>query len=247
MKKNTLKRLSALFATAIMAVSFGSMKFSAEGTRRSINLSDATAIGGKYVTVDLSTNTGNTCTGFVLDVEFDPSLTLVKADGAMAYEVNGNVVTLVCFTGTVFVDDESIVTLTFEVSESAVEGETFNVGISNIDSFADSDGEAVPVEEVEEIAVEESEVEVVESAKPVTNHMVYEDSKGKTAVALRGDVNYSGAVDLMDVIAVARYTAGLVSFDTEQVKVANVNEDGAVNLFDVLAICKYINSGNGWN
>ena len=48
--KKTFKRLSALLATAAMAVSCGTMSLSAEETSAVINLSDSVAVAGKYVT-----------------------------------------------------------------------------------------------------------------------------------------------------------------------------------------------------
>ena len=119
--KKTFKRLSALLATAAMAVSCGTMSLSAEETSAVINLSDSVAVAGKYVTVDLTLESGNRCAGYNLDIEFDSELKLERIEGVVTSCVVDNVVTLVNFTGTHFQDGKVMSTLTFEVPENAEE------------------------------------------------------------------------------------------------------------------------------
>lgn len=235
MKKTALRRLSALFATAVMAVSCSTMRLSAQAGTASITLTDATAVAGKFVTVDLTINTGNLCAGYNVDVVFDSDLELKKVEGVVSTCQIDNVVTLVNFTGTYFKDDKVLSTLTFEVPEDAEKGEKFDVRIQKIGNFCTDSCE------FENVVINNSTIEVLEGAKEVTNHMVYveEGNTTSTEVALRGDVNGDGNVDLYDAILVTKKMMSIENFNKKQDFFANVNEDTAVDLYDAIGICRY--------
>lgn len=241
--KKTLKKMAALFATAIMAVSSSAIASAQSGTA-SIGLTDATAVAGKYVTVGLTMNTGNLCAGYNVDVEFDSALELVKVEGVAATCTIDNVVTLVNFTGTYFADDTVVSTLTFEVPEDAEEGTVYDVRIQKIGNFT------TDKEEFENVVISNASIEVLESAKPLTNHMVYMEQGSTTEVALRGDVNGDGKVNIMDAILVSKKVMKIEKFDNKQNFFGNVNEDANVNLNDVIGICKYnmaSDKDNAWS
>ncbi len=245
MKKTTLRRLSALFATAVMAVSCSTMRLSAQSGTASITLTDATSVAGKFVTVDLMANTGNLCAGYNIDVAFDSDLELKKVEGVVSSCQIDNVVSLVNFTGTYFKDDTVLSTLTFEIPEDAEEGEEFDVRIQTITNFCTDSCE------FENVVINNSTIKVLESAKAVTNYMVYveEGNTTSTEVALRGDANGDGKVDLYDAILVTRRMMSMEKFNKKQDFFANVNEDGAVDLYDAIGICRYgmaSDKANAW-
>ncbi len=234
--KNTFKKLSALIATAIMTVTCGAMNTSAQAGTASLTLTDATAIAGNYVTVDLTMNTGNLCAGYNIDVEYDSDLTLKKVEGVVSSCEIENVVTLVNFTGTYFKDDTVLSTLTFEVPEDAKEGEEYDIRIQRIGNFC------TDTTEFENVLISNSTIKVLEGNKPVTNHMVFVDENNNgtsTEVALRGDVNGDGKVDLYDAISLSNRMMGKEELNKKQEFFANVNEDSALNLYDVIGICRY--------
>lgn len=231
MKKFTFKRVAAFFATAIMAASCGTMTSFADDTA-SMTLTSANAFAGKSVTVDLTLETGDTCSGYDLSIEFDEELTLESVDGAFASEVNGNVVTVINFQGLPFKDGKACTTLTFEVPEDATAGEEFEVEVSRIGSFCTDSGE------IEAPVVNNSKIKVLESAKPVTNHLIYVE-KNVEVVALRGDSNGDGKVDLYDIVRVTKSMMAIVTLDTQQAFFADVNQDGKVDLYDAISLCKY--------
>lgn len=63
-------------------------------------------------------------------------------------------------------------------------------------------------------------------------------------IALAGDVNNDGAVNLKDVVLIRRYIAGGWGVELDE-SIADVNKDGAVNLKDVVILRRYI--AGGWN
>ena len=233
MKKTTLRRLSALFATAVMAVSCGTMSTSAQAGTASMGLTETSAVAGKCVTVDLVLNTGNVCSGYNVDIEFDSELVLKSVQGVTASCQIENVVTLIEFTGAYLPDDEAVATLTFEVPEDAAEGQKYDIRIQKITNFCKDN------EEFKNVITNNSSINVVESAKNVTNHKVYIDNQNKTEVALRGDANCEGRVDLYDAIAITKKMMGKEKFNQKQEFFADVNEDGKVDLYDTIAICMY--------
>ena len=244
--KKTFKRLSALLATAAMAVSCGTMSLSAEETSAVINLSDSVAVAGKYVTVDLTLESGNRCAGYNLDIEFDSELKLERIEGVVTSCVVDNVVTLVNFTGTHFQDGKVMSTLTFEVPQNAEEGTVYDVRVSRIGNLCNGN-----IGEFDNVEINDSAITVLEAAKPVTRHMVYIEEKGNTnaEVALRGDVNGDGNVDLYDAIMVTKKMMSMENLNKKQEFFANVNEDQSTDLYDAISICRYNMSAdkeNAW-
>jgi hypothetical protein len=235
MKKNTLKKVSAFFTTAIMMLSCGSITSFADNSVATMTLTDSKTVAGETVTVDLVLNTDNRCAGYNIDVEFDEDLVLKNVEGVFSTCTIDNVVTLVNLTGTYFKDDTVVSTLTFEVPKDAEEGEEFNVRVSRIGNFCDADSE------FENVSISNSTIEVLEADKPITNNMVFVSKTTTTTttlVALRGDINGDGKVNLYDAILAAQSIMSMAELDEKQSFFANVDENGSVDLFDASNICK---------
>lgn len=252
--KNTVKRISILASAFLMAVSSCFTAITASGADKSIdltsgyasetiNLSDAQVIAGNQVMVQLSLNTGNQCMGYNLDIEFDSRLTLKSVEGAMSWETIGNVLTIIGFSPVAFQDGRDIATLIFETPENAPEGAAYDIGVKSVDNLAGLEGN-----EIQEIEVKNSTVEVVESAKNVTNHISIK-SAGRSALGLRGDSDDNGKVDVYDAIKIAKYMLKTEKLDGNAKIQADVNEDGQIDIYDAVNICKYTmaaDKSNAW-
>lgn len=249
--KNTVKRISILASAFVMTASFLFSGMSASADKEvdltsgyaseTIQLSDAQAIAGNCVMVNLSLNTGDQCTGYNLEVEFDSELTLKKVSGAATWEVIGNVATIIGFSATGF-EDGSVATLYFETPETASGGSSYNIGISNVSGLLAENGD-----KIEEVEVRNSVVEVVEEAKEFTNHIDVSNENGK--LGLRGDADNDGTVSLSDAVKIAKYMLNKDNFNSVEFRQADVDEDGSVGLKDAVLISKYIlcdDTANAW-
>lgn len=56
----------------------------------------------------------------------------------------------------------------------------------------------------------------------------------------KGDINNSGSIDLYDVIAVAKYMMGMITFNSEEMQLADYNEDSNVDLYDAIEMARLI-------
>ena len=232
--KKILSKVCGFCSTIIVAMSSAAI-VNADDVN-TLSLSDATAVAGDLVAVELSINTSNLCAGYNLDIEFDNELTLKSVEGVMTTCTIDNVVSIVNFTGTYFKDDKVLSTLVFEVPSTAATGEEYDVIVSNITNFC------TDCAEFENVVVNNSTITVLDGGEQKTlNYMTYveEGDTTSTSVALRGDVNGDDKVDLYDAISVAKATIGKETLDNKQSFFGNVNEDEVINLYDIISICRY--------
>lgn len=241
--KKTLKRLSALFATAIMAVSCGTMNAFADKSNASFTLTNASSEAGGLAVVDLVLGADNQCTGYTLGIEYDARLELIEnVDNTMAIEYNKDAhsVYLVNCKGTPY-KDGTISKLTFRLPKDASVGETFDVAISRVDDARYNDG-------VERASViNNSKI----SVKKVSDVLVYykEGSDGSitTESALRGDVNGDGRVELNDIVAAAKSMVSKSrSADEKMAFFGDVNQDGKFDVLDLIAMARF-NISSDWS
>lgn len=242
MKKTTLKRLSALFATAVMAVSCGTMTSSASEAGARATLKSVSGLAGSQVAVDLVLDTDDMCSGYDFNIEFDDKLELKNIEGVLASEVNDNVATVINATGLNFKDGKAVTTLVFQIPEDAQEGDTYDVNLVN-NEFVYAGGPFInPI-------LTGATIDVLESAKRVTDHMVFvsvENNVTITEVGLRGDVNGDGKVDFLDTVAVSKSMISKTTFTVKQSFFADVNGDGKVDFLDLVAVARY-NMSNSWD
>ena len=151
MKKNTLMKTSAIVASAVIAAAANgatvSAKTAAPRTMRrtkkndvismeTIELSDAQAIAGKTVSVQMTMETGNNCYAYDLVVEYAPELELESVVGANAYSELDNYVAIVGYVSTnPFMDNKPIVTFNFKVPSEAEVGDIYEVKFNDIRSI----------------------------------------------------------------------------------------------------------------
>lgn len=247
--KNTIKKFSILASAFLMAVTgcFLSVNASAANSvdltdgyaSETIHLSDAEVIAGNKVMVQLSLNTNNQCAAYNLDIEFDSSLTLIDVNGATTWCVIGNVATIIGFTANYFEDGNNIATLIFETPESAFEGAEYNVIVADSELTCKNENVIVNAE------VKNSTVEVVESAKAVTNYITIDES----SLGLRGDANDDGVIDVLDAVKIAKYMIGNDKLSVKGTCQADVNGNNSIDIQDAIAISKYMISSdksNAW-
>lgn len=248
MKKNTLRRLSTLLAASIMTVVCGATNAFANEKEATLKLTEASGIAGQAVVVNLEVESGNTCTGYNIDVEFDDRLELKSVGGYIATETIGNVVQVINATPGIFEDNTPVSSLTFVIPKDADENDSYDITISRVEQVSDEEAY------VENVTVMGTTINVLESAKKVTNHMVYvtkENGVEVAKVALRGDTDMDGKVGLQDVISVANniMKKGRSGLNPASQFFADVNGDGKLNLQDVIAISRYMMSSdksNAW-
>lgn len=242
--KNTVKRISILASAFLMAAAnlfSAQTAFGAEKTldvtngyaSETIQLSDAETIAGNRVMVQLSLNTGNQCTGYNLDIEFDSSLTLTDVEGPIAWEVSENVASIIGVAPLGFKDGAKVATLYFETPENAQEGAEYTIGVKNV---SDLTGDGCTIEEYD---VKNSTVEVIEGAKSVTDHVVT-----KNGLGLRGDVNGNGSVDFLDLVVSSKCLAGTENISDEATALGDINENGRIDFLDLVYTSEYLATPN---
>ncbi len=190
-----------------------------------IKIEDIAAKAGSTVsvTVDIQNNPG--IIGAVLTFDFDPSLTLVSATAGGAWSLlnmtspaNYNAPCTFVWDGVNSADyaNGTIVTLTFEVPDTAAVGEVYNI-------FAWYSFGNMINDELENIDVS------IEKGSITVEQLI-------------GDVNMDGTVDVADVITLRRYlSSGYdVSIDIDQ---SDMNGDGTITVSDVILLRRYLLNG----
>ena len=253
MKKNTIMKVSAILASAIMAVSANVTMASAnEVNIESIELSNTQAVAGKTASVTMSMETNDTCMGYDLLVEYDPELTLERVIGANAYDSFDNCVALVGYTADTFKDEKPVVTLQFSVPENAEIGKTYEVKFSDVRVFSGVDYD------FENYETYDGTIEILEETKRCTDYMIFEKYDEATGnlfeqkPGLRGDVDGDGKVSVRDAAKIARHCAnrysGVEIIDNEEGQFfGNVNEDNMLAVNDAAAISRYVSRNSVGN
>lgn len=59
-------------------------------------------------------------------------------------------------------------------------------------------------------------------------------------VVIKGDVSGNGTVDLYDAVTIAKYIMGMITFDSQQLDIADYDGNGKVDLYDVIGIAKLL-------
>lgn len=233
--KKTLKRLSALFAAAIMAVAGGAMNVFADNSNASFTLTSTSGEAGSLAVVDLVLGTDDQCTGYELSIEYDERLELLEnINNTMAIEYNSDAhsVYLVNFSGMPY-EDGTVSTLTFRLPEDARVGETFDVSISEVVDARYNDGVD------RKTVISNSKI----SVKKVSDVLVYykKSSNGSitTESALRGDANGDGKVEVNDIITAAKSMISKKGVDEKTAFFCDVNQDGKFNTLDLIAMAKF--------
>ncbi len=190
------------------------------------------------VNVNLENNPGIVSAG--LKLAFDKGLTLVGATNGDVFSTltyippkqlsSGGVITSACqfaWTGFDIADADikngSILTLTFELSDEAEIGDTFNISIS-------------------------SEVgDVVD--RDLNEYALSAESKVTAIDYMPGDVNDDTKINMMDIVVLSRYIVDGCMYDPDGYAVrinesaAEVNADSKINMMDVVLISRYIVDG----
>ena len=106
MKKNIMVKVSAFLASAVMAISAGTMCASADEavSQKAIELTSTETLAGKIANVDLNLISQDECEGYTIAVEFDSALEFKRVNGGAVYQQEGNIVYITGFTPYSFKD-----------------------------------------------------------------------------------------------------------------------------------------------
>ena len=242
--KKIFKKLLG-FGVATVMVLGNCLMVSANQSTATLSLSDANAIAGKLVTVNLTMETGNLCAGYNVDIEYDERLTPVyPIKGAVATCQIDNVITLVNFTGTYFADNKVYSSITFEVPMNVEVGTEFEVNFKTIRDFTtDTAG-------FEDYSLVNSKITVIEAPaeNSISTFVIFNEGSAEAEMGLRGDANNNGSVDVLDAIALCKEVMGNKNLKANEKFFGDVNQDGNIDLMDVINVCKFtLNADKDWN
>lgn len=244
--KKIFKKLLGLGVAAVMVLG-NCLMVSANESVATLKLSDANAIAGKLVTVNLTMETGNLCAGYNVDIEYDERLTFKKTTGAVVAEENKqykNVISLVNFTGTYFVDNKVYSSITFEVPKDVEVGTEFEVNFKTITNFV------TDTTEFEDYSLVNSKITVIEAPaeNSISTFVIFNEGSAEAEMGLRGDANNNGSVDVLDAIALCKEVMGNNNLKANEKFFGDVNQDGNIDLMDVINVCKFtLNTDKDWN
>lgn len=202
----------------------------AESNEAVITVESITATPGSKVDVKVSINNNPGILGAIISLSYSEGLVLTnvaegEAFSALSMTKPGKYQSPCQFTWDgVDLDDSDIkngviLTLSFDVSENASEGDKYSVNITSRNGdFVDT--QLNPVD----ISISSGIVSIIN----------YDP----------GDVNGDKNINMMDVILIRRYIAG--GYDvTINAGAADVNADSSINMIDVIMIRRYIAGGYG--
>lgn len=236
MKKNIMVKVSAFLASAVMAISAGTMCASADEAQKAIELTSTETLAGKIANVDLNLISQDECEGYTIAVEFDSALEFKRVNGGAVYQQEGNIVYITGFTPYSFKDGK-VGSISFEVPEDAKENEVYDVRIMKVEDFGTLAGNYT------DYTTKDAEIKVKEAATKTSNYMVFVteiNQEINIQMGMRGDVNNDGKVDIFDAIAVAQTTVGKTNVKSDAAKYfGNVNEDDNFDIFDAITIARY--------
>ena len=244
--KKIFKKLLGFGVAAVMVLG-NCLMVSANQSTATLSLSDANAIAGKLVTVNLTMETGNLCAGYNVDIEYDERLTFKKTTGAVVAEENKqykNVISLVNFTGTYFVDNKVYSSITFEVPKDVEVGTEFEVNFKTITNFV------TDTTEFEDYSLVNSKITVIEAPaeNSISTFVIFNEGSAEAEMGLRGDANNNGSVDVLDAIALCKEVMGNKNLKANEKFFGDVNQDGNIDLMDVINVCKFtLNADKDWN
>ena len=241
--KKIFKKLLGFGVAAVMVLG-NCLMVSANQSTATLSLSDANAIAGKLVTVNLTMETGNLCAGYNIDIEYDERLTPVSIEGAVATCQIENVITLVNFTGTYFADNEVYSSITFKVPMNVEVGTEFEVNFKTIRNFT------TDTAEFEDYSLVNSKITVIEAPaeNSISTFVIFNEGSAEAEMGLRGDANNNGSVDVLDAIALCKEVMGNKNLKANEKFFGDVNQDGNIDLMDVINVCKFtLNTDKDWN
>ena len=243
--KKIFKKLLGFGVAAVMVLG-NCLVASANESVATLKLSDANAIAGKLVTVNLTMETGNLCAGYNVDVEYDERLTFHSVNGTVSDCRIGNVITLVNFTGTYFADNEIHSSITFEVPKDVEVGAEFKVNFK----FRPTSNFCTDTAEFENRNLISSTITVIEAPaeNSISSYVIFNEGSKEAEVGLRGDANNNGSVDVLDAIALCKEVMGNKNLKANEKFFGDVNQDGKIDLMDVINVCKFtLNTDKDWN
>lgn len=228
---NKRKRICSLLLAVILIFSSLPVSVLAETTNNdatTIRVESYTAAVGEDVNVDIVIENNPGILGATLEITFDESLTLVSATAGEAFShltmTKSGELTSPCrfvWDGQECNDEDIkdgvILTLSFDVAESAEIGKNLEIAVS------------APGNDILDNNLNPVDVNLVNGSITVLDFMA-------------GDVNGDNKISVADVILIRRHIVGGYGTDINE-NAANVNDDGKVSSADIILIRRYIAGG----
>lgn len=233
-----MKKLISIIMVALMIMSILPMSvFAEELSQPVLTIESAAASPGTTFDVDVNIKNNPGIISAVLRLTFDEGLTLVGAKNGNTFStlsytspnqlINGGKITSGCqfmWSGADIADkdikDGTIITLTFEMSEDAEIGDSFNIKITgNKGDFLD---------------------------KHLNEHILSVQNIITAVDYTPGDINDDGNINALDIVVLSRYIVDGCKYDPDgyAVKInenaADVNGDSSINMIDVVWISRFI-------
>ena len=235
------KKLLSLFCAILMLItSFPLAVFAEEINQPKLTIISADVTPGEAfeVNVNLENNPGIVSAG--LRLAFDEGLTLVGATNGDVFSTltyippkqlssGGQIASSCQFAWTGFdiadadIKNGTILTLSFELSDEAEIGDTFNISItSELGDIVDRD---------------------------LNEYALSAEGKVTAIDYMPGDVNDDTKINMMDIVVLSRYIVDGCKYDPDGYAVrinesaAEVNADSKINMLDVVLISRYIVDG----
>ena len=228
---DSTKRIISMVLAIILVISLcptSVIVHAEEGAGTSFVVETVSAAPGTSVDVDICIGNNPGILGATLKVTYDSNLTLTDATAGEAFAALDMTKPGQYVSGCNFVWDAQdiapeeildgvILTLTFEVSETASVNQIFEVAVSaDADDIFDTD----------------------------FNDILFEVTAGGVLVIdyLPGDVNGDSVINAKDIVFLRRHIAGGYDIEINEAA-ADVNDDGKLNAKDVVLIRRYIAGG----
>lgn len=233
-----MKKVISLVMVVLMIISILPMSVFAQGLKQpKIAIESADASPGQTFDVKISLEDNPGIVSAKFKVLFDEGLTLVSATNGDVFSTltyippkqltSGGKITTSCqFAWTGFdindsdIKNGTVLTLSFELSDEAEIGETFNISVSSeLGDIVDRD---------------------------LKEYALSTQSKVTAIDYMPGDVNDDGKINMMDIVLLSRYIVDECTYNPDgyAVKInesaAEVNADSKINMLDVVLISRYI-------
>lgn len=221
-----------------------------------VQLKNVAGIAGQHAAVQVVPFSKNQCSCYDMLIEYDPALTLeeggvIGANSFDIFEEDGrSFVAIVGYTDDVYKDGSPMATLNFILPEDAEPGDTFNVKVSQLSSFATATSE-LPESKYYNAVITVAAAYTPAGITKFKTFCIIND-KGQiigTKVGPRGDFNLDGVTNVRDAAGLSKYIANQRkdNVSSEALFFAIVDDKRTdVSVRDSAAIASYVAKRGNW-
>ncbi|MBE6845299.1 MAG: hypothetical protein E7508_06270 [Ruminococcus sp.] len=203
---------------------FGS--YSGEGSYASISIGSATALPGSVVSVPVYIECNNNLESTAFLIEWDDALLVngkptAYGNQTCISELSDGKCAIALYHDGPFTDGQ-VVYIDFEVPSDASAGESYSINITDIETFAEFDGEDLA--DTGSVSAIGGSITIEGMEEPIENPI--------------GDANNDGNMTVSDAAFIARTLAKREVIDVKENPYADYNGDGKVTVADAAAIAR---------